>query len=589
MQKFSEPIARSNESLKLFQSPKTLLWLILSALVPIYFGSIALHHSLNHPYIFQDDAREYIIGLQRFVDPQLFPNDPIADYFQKIPPIGYKFVYWFFAKIGIEPTLLMKLIPTFLALIATIYFFLLSLEIVPIPATAFLCCLILNQNIWLKDDLISATPRAFVYPLFAAFFYYLVKESLFPCLITIGLQGLFYPQILLLECAILTARLFRWQKQRLQFSSNKKDYFFWIFGLIVATIVLIIFKLNLSDLGDSITASQMKQIPEFGARGRIKFFDLHPLQFMFRGETSFRFPAYPPTIWLSLGLPILLKSRSSFAKYVSGKVKILLQTIVASSVMYLLAHLFLFKLYLPSRYTSYSFRFVMAIGAGIVLSQLLSSGWNWLEQKRQADISINRQERFLTTFIGVVLAIALIVPIIPSISLNNQNWKIGKSHKIYEFIAAQPKDTLVASFVDDMDSFPTFTQRSILVAREYALPFHPKYYQIIQQRAIDLIRAQYSPNLSDLKQVIQKYGIDFFVLEKTSFNPDYLLTKNWLVNSSFQEVAIATVNRLKAGEIPALSKLAESCSVISSDRFTLVEDDCILKSYISRSAHLNPR
>jgi hypothetical protein len=578
MQNFFESSDRASELLKLFRSPKAFLWLIFTAIVPLYFGSIALHHSLSHPYIFQDDAREYIIGLQRFVDPQLFPNDPIADYFQKIPPIGYKFVYWFFAKIGIEPILLMKLMPVFLALVATIYLFLLSLQIVPIPATAFFCCLIFNQNIWLKDDLISATPRAFVYPLFAAFFYYLAKRSLVPCLISMGLQGLFYPQILLLECAILTVGLFRWQKQRLRFSSIKKDYFFWIFGLIVAAIVLIPFMLNLSDIGDSITASQMKQIPEFGDRGRIKFFGLNPLHFMFRGETGFRFPAYPATIWLSLGLPILLKSQSSFAKSISGKVKILLQTIVASSGMYLLAHLFLFKLYLPSRYTSYSFRFVMAIAAGIVLSKLLSSGWNWLEKKRQTDISINRQERFLTIFLGVILAIALIVPIIPSVSLNNQNWKIGKIHKIYEFIAAQPKDTLVASFVDDMDSFPTFTQRSVLVAREYALPFHPKYYQLIQQRAIDLIRAEYSSNLSDLKQVIQKYGIDFFFLEKTTFDPDYLLTKNWLINSSFGEVAIATVNRLKAGEVPALSKLAESCSTISSDRFNLVEDDCILKS-----------
>lgn len=579
MQKFLEMIERSSKSLQLFRAPEILLWLSLSLIAPLYFGSITLHHSLSHPYIFSDDAREYIVALQRFSDPQLFPNDPIADYFLKISPVGYKFIYWIFAKVGIQPLLLFKLLPTFLALITTIYLFLLFLQIFPSPAGAFFSTLILNQSIWFKDDLVSATPRAFVYPLLAAFLYYLSKRSLIPCLISLGLQGLFYPQLLLLEWTILTVRLFRWEKRSLQFSQDKTDYLFWLSGSVVTAIALLPFTFNFSQIGNSVTAVQMKQMPEFSAQGRMKYFGVNPLNFMFGGGSGLHFPIYPPTIWLSIGLPFLLKSKSSFVKARSIDIKLLWDITVASLGMFLLAHLFLFKLYFPSRYISHSFRFVMAISAGIVVSSLLASGWNWLEQKKQAKARLNHLERLMVRLVCLSLAIALIVPGIPDFCFRNQNWKIGKIPTIYQFIAVQPKDTLVASLSDQMDSFPTFTQRSILLGREYALPFHPKYYELIKQRASDLIRAQYSPNLSDLKEVIQKYGIDFFFLEKTTFNPDYLLKKDWLINSSFREVVIATVNRLKSGEIPALSKLVDRCSIISGDRFNLVKDDCILTSF----------
>jgi hypothetical protein len=576
MQKILEPRKRSSESLQLFRSREFFLWFSLSLLAPLYFGLITLHHSLSHPYIFSDDAREYIVALQRFSDPQLFPNDPIADYFFKISPVGYKFVYWIFAKVGIQPLLLFKLLPILLASIATIYLFLLFLQIFPSPAGAFISTLVLNQSIWFKDDLVSATPRAFVYPLLAAFLYYLSKRSLIPCSIFLGLQGLFYPQLLLLEWAILTVRLFRWQNKSLQFSQDRTDYLFWLSGSVVTAIALLPFVLNFSQVGDYVTLAQMKQMPEFSAQGRMKYFGVNPIHFLFGGGSGLHFPIYPPTIWLSIGLPFLLRSPSSLVKSKSIEIKLLWDITVASLGMFLLAHLFLFKLYFPSRYISHSFRFVMAISAGIVVSSLLASGWNWLEQKKQAKPNLNQREKFIVRLVCLVLAIAIIAPGIPNFCFRNQNWKIGKIPTIYQFIAAQPKDTLIASLSEQMDSFPTFTQRSILLGREYALPFHPEYYQLIQERAIDLISAQYSSNLSDLEKVIQKYGIDFFLLDKTTFNPDYLLKKDWLIHSLFQEIAIAAANKLKAGVIPALSQSVDRCSIMSTERLNLVDAKCTI-------------
>jgi hypothetical protein len=76
-------------------SPKT--WFRLSLLIPLYYGMLSIFFAFNHRYIIQDDARQHIVWLQRLVDPQLFPNDAIADYYQTIAPAGYTAFYTLFA------------------------------------------------------------------------------------------------------------------------------------------------------------------------------------------------------------------------------------------------------------------------------------------------------------------------------------------------------------------------------------------------------------------------------------------------------------------------------------------------------------
>ena len=181
-------------------------WLIPSLGFAIYFALISLHYAFSQDYLIQDDVRIHIVWLQRFLDPDLFPKDFLADYFTYFLPWGFKGIYWLGAKVGIEPLIFAKILPSILGLITAVYVFYFSLEIIPKQFTAFLSSLMITQLIWTNDDLISATPRAFVYPLFAAFLYYLATEKLFACLLTMFLMGLFYPQVLLVEISILGLR-----------------------------------------------------------------------------------------------------------------------------------------------------------------------------------------------------------------------------------------------------------------------------------------------------------------------------------------------------------------------------------------------
>jgi hypothetical protein len=547
-----------------------------SLVIPLYFGIISIYYAFSQDYIVQDDVRQHVVWLQRFVDPQLFPNDRIADYFTSLAPVGYKFFYWMIAKLGIEPIILAKILPLFLAVIATIYIYKLSLIIFSFSASAFLTCWLFNQLIWLNDDLISATPRAFVYPLFAAFLYYLVVRSLIPLLIAIALQGLFYPQLLLVELAILTLRLFNWRGIIPKLSQEKNNYFFWLAGLGIAFLVLFPVAINKNEFSTLVTTSQMRVMPEFNWRGRNQFFGVNPLQFIFLGNSGIQIPLFPSIVWVGFALPFLSKSRFPKLELITAEVKILWQVILASLGMFFLAHLLLPKLHLPSRYTLHSFRFVIAIAAGIVLFILLESGWHWWQHKREIKSKFTRQESLGLGLIGIGATIVVIFPIVPPVFLGIfQTWIVGSVPTIYQFLAEQPKDILIASLASESDNLPAFAMRSTFVGREYALAYHPAYYKQMEERAIATIDAQYSFSLSVTKSIIEKYGIDFFLIERDAFETNYLLQQEWLIRSSFKDKVIEANEKLKQGEIPALKKIGDRCSVLSTKKLILIDANCL--------------
>ncbi|WP_219907573.1 hypothetical protein [Aphanothece hegewaldii] len=493
------------------------------------------------------------------IDPELFKNDLISNYFHSVAPIGYKFSYWLGAKSGISPLILAKIIPIFLAIITTLYLFRFFLEILPISFGAFLATLILNINIWLKDDLVSGTPRAFVYPIFAAFLYYLVKRSLIPCLITIALQGLFFPQLVFVENVLLTIRLFDWQNNKIRFTQDQINYIFWFFGLVTSLIVLLPFALHVSEFGSVITINKMKIMPEYQLNGRIEYFGFNPFFLPFKSSSGLGAPIFPPFILLGLFLPLALKKSRIFIN-----ITILLQLFIASLMMFIIASFVPLILYFPGRYTYHILRFILAIFTAILICILIE----YLENQ------LNKKKKIILTF-GIILL--LIPSFIPPLFLRLQEWRIGENPEIYHFYASKPKDILVASLASDTSNIPAFAKRSVLFSTEFALPIHPVYYNQMKQRAIDLIKAQYSTNLGDTQKLINKYGIDYIMLEPTTFSLDYLLQQKWLVNSSFNNVILKTSQQLKQGEIPALTEVVEQCSIKKSKNLTVLDAECITK------------
>ena len=550
-----------------FSRQATNFWLGISLLVSLYYGAQFYYFVFSHEYIVQDDARQHVVWLQRFIDRDLFSHDIIADYFYGLAPLGFKSLYLAAAKLGLEPILFAKILPPILAIVTTVYVYLFTLQISSIPIAGFISSLLMNQLIWLNDDIVSATARAFVYPLFAAWLYYLSLNKIIPCLILMLLQGLFYPHILLIEMTIFSLRLLNYKSiLNIKLTKNKQAYVWWLAGLIIIAIALYPVTQKSPELATTVTAMQMKQMPEFNFGGRSHFFGGGWLQYWLAGSSGLSLPLFPTIVWSGLFLPVLLKQKLSIAKLINSKINILTQVIIASLIMFFLAHLLLPKLHLPSRYTYHTIRFILAISSAIVITI-------WLKQKQYFSLLDKAKISLITLFSLTVI----IFPAIPYVFIHwFQGWQIGTAPEIYQYLSQQPKNTLVASLSSEVNNIPAFSQRSILVGDEFAMAYHPVYHNKIKQRTVDLLQAQYSSDLSNLQSFIKQYNINYLLVDKDAFTPQYLLNKNWLINSSWSEETEEAIAFLQSNQTPIIEKLIEPCSVISIETLNLLESFCIL-------------
>ena len=545
-------------------------WFCFSCGIPLFYGVMALQQGWGETIV-QDDARQYVFWMQRFNDPALFPGDLIADYFQSVTPLGYVGLYRLGNAVGLDPLTFNKVLPLLLALVTTAYLFWLTLDILPVPFTGFVSTLLLNQTLWMKDDVISATPRAFVYPLFAAFLYYWVQHRTYPkrsrrratlsSATVVLLLGLFYPQYVLVVSGILGLQLVSFEPGSRSLSITRRNALFCGVGLTVAAVIVGYYGLTASEYGPTITAEQARQLPEFWPNGRNFFFSPNLWWFYILGDRSGLLHVglvRPATLCLGLALPILLWRRvSPIGQMQRG---VLWRIWLAGLLWFIAAHLLLFRLHLPSRYMDHTWRFVLAIAAALVITATVHR-------------LLRCQTRFAAAVgLGAIALLLLAYPIaVEDFPLTK--YKIGRAPQIYQFLRDQPAHSSVASLAEEADNIPTFAARPIVVGREYAIPYHLGYYRRFRERAIALTEAQYTPQLSELQDVIRQYDIAFWLLDRNAYDADYL-ANSW-VNQYRADVAAALIP-FEQGTLPALAAAMPRCRIMAERGLEIIDARCIL-------------
>ncbi|MEM9447194.1 MAG: hypothetical protein AAGA75_01505 [Cyanobacteria bacterium P01_E01_bin.6] len=594
---------------------KTAVWWGFSVSIPLIFGLLALHDAFHAQRIVQDDARQYLFWMQRFQQAELFPNDLIADYFQSVTPLGYKILYRAGALLGIEPFTFNKLLPIGLGIITTGYFFWVVMAMFPLPITAFLASLLLNQTLWMKDDLVSATPRAFIYPFFVAFLYYLIQyrdavSTDYPATTTrvsqwrgwqplvmgtsaIALLGLFYPQYVLVAGGVVMLSLVRWKQGRPMVSRMPSDWLCARAYLITIASVVAFYGLTASAYDPIVTLEQAKTMPEFWPGGRNFFFSDNLWWFYGVGDRSGFLHVglvRPATLAVGIFLPLLLwrSPHHSVLQHCRSPLAMLIRLLLSATGLFIGAHVLLFRLHLPSRYTDHSLRIIMAIAAALVITVILESlirprlqlSSIKLGQRRNRGHSHNSQrllpmlswQRLSKLVVALLLSILIVIYPVFVENFPLTKYKQGRVPKLYDFFKAQPTDILIASVAEDVNNIPVFAQRSILVGREYAIPYHLGFYRVFRDRAIDLLRAQYSPDPTVAIAVIQSYGIDYWILDNKAYDPDYL-EDNW-TRQYLSDIEDVTP-RFSTSEPPALVHSIPLCTVTQQHQLTVLDAQCL--------------
>jgi hypothetical protein len=580
LRRLTTPIDKAPRSTVIF-------WLVLSLAFAVLFGSLGLQQAFRADYVVQDDARQHVFWMQRYLDPTLFPHDWIADYFQSIAPPGFAALYRIPAALGINPLLFNKFLPMGLGLISTVYAFGIGLEFLPVPIVGFISSLILNQNLWVQDDLVSGTARSFLYPCFLAFLYYLLRSrqgslwnSLIPCLLTILLQGWFYPQFVLIMAGMLVLQPIEWRQGRLRLvgfgGAGQRDwrpYIIAIAGLLVAFAVLLPYALEQSMYGGAISAAVARMMPEFAMKARSAFFtDDFWLFWVFGKRSGLFFWMMPLSVAALVLFPLVIAGRSQLPLLRQVRhLDLFVQAGISSLVLFFAAHALLFKLYLPARYTQFTIQIFSSFAAAIGIVVLIDAVLGWADHKPV-------RQRLAIGIIALLGAVLLLSPqfyLFPKVS-----YVRGTVPSLYKFFAQQPKDILIASLAKEADNIPSFSQRSILVGREYSLPYQLGYYKPIRQRITDLIRAQYSLDLAEVREFVRKYKIDYWMIDRR-----YLST---LEVNEYQQIPIGdwlrqfapeiteASDRLRRGDRLAISKLLRKCKAAAEDDLIVLSGNCIV-------------
>ena len=169
-------------------------WLLVLVVLAWLQGGAALtnlKYTLQ-PYRLNGDAQQQIFPFYRYLDPNAFGNDYIADYYLASYPLGYKSLYLIGTWLGIDPAALSRSLPHLLWL-CTVLALGATARALGGKLGAFVAmALALGSNLYLSR-IQGGLPRSFGFPIVALALAGLAYARVRLCMAAVWLGALFYP------------------------------------------------------------------------------------------------------------------------------------------------------------------------------------------------------------------------------------------------------------------------------------------------------------------------------------------------------------------------------------------------------------
>ena len=568
------------------QTSRKLQWLLawgLALLTAYLLAQQTWEEIQEVDYRIQEDGRQHVFWMRRYLDPDVFPNDPIADYFQAMAPWLYRAIYWGgWHILGITPHHLTFGLPFVLGLIAVSYAVVIGRHLSPIPWVGGLAGILCAQTLWMEDDLVSATPRAFATPLMLAFLYYVLRRNPWGCGLTIAMQGGLYPPAALISWGTTCLRL-----------GDRRNWNVCIVSTLALGLSLLPLVLSSDPFGPMITVQEARSVLEFQSMGdvygRAFFFHDNPILFWgFGPRTGFFFwGLMAPLNLAALGWGWARRHQMQTSDDIPKRSalhsdsKLLWQFVLSVSLFYGIAHLSLFRLHFPARYTYHGFRTILPLAAAIVLVE----GGRWQMRRWQTHTSWGHRAANLA--LASFQLVLIWLPFSTSLTIDNQLYATGRAVDLYALLQDTPRDTLIASLDKEGNNLPIFAGRSTLVGGEYTLPYHPDYYNLLQQRATDLLAAHVAIAPAPLKHLLDRYPITYLLTHRDSFTTKYLFKRTWLYSfqPEFDQAIQALEAQQQSGEKPMLQQLQPACTVLETRSLFLIDADCLREQLEAKASN----
>mgnify|MGYP000877106979 FL=1 len=506
--------------------------------------------------VFDDDARQHVYWTAIFKDPGLFPGDIMTRFISSdlFDPLGYQVVY----RVGVkfmEPLAFSRLL-TIVLLAASLLLLDALLKRIRVEWKGRL----FGGVLFLFFSIYSASgglPRSFAFPLLLGFLLLLESGAFRWAMAEALLIPFFYPPLIMNVLALSGWSLLRrwpaWPVRsgslRLLPASNSLwGKFFarggeprenrlrnWVMdgaalavAAIVSGAVLVSVYGGKPDayLGPKVTFEETKTMPEFHPGGRTVFFRNGALAYYLQAPSGIGWEylaGFGGILVVMAGVRAVAKRRGRNADGAGMSMPPVVGSLVATSlVLFALAHILLFKLHHPSRYTLYTLPVALMIWIGAGAESVCMALRR--DDSSSGDAAPSPVRRWTGIGFGVLLAafyayaqghyISRVDPL--EVHLDRADLDmLARLEKL-------PKDALIAGHPMDMNNVPLVARRKVLANQELSLPYYRNYYGELRTRIFDFFDAYYSHNWDSVEDFVKRWKVDALVVNKTQFTKAFL-------------------------------------------------------------------
>jgi hypothetical protein len=465
-----------------------------------------------NPFVANDDVRQQLFWMRRWLDPQLYPPDILNEYARSYVPWGVQGLYRLAAQppFSVDPLLFSKYVAVaLLTLLGGIVF--LSARRMGGKGLGWLAL----GLFWLMpafiENISGGLARAFAAPLLALFLYAQLAGSRFLAHVALWAQALFIPYVLPI---CLLASALHWAAWKLGAAQNEPPLRGPLDALsaLSALGVAVAWQQGMAaaGFGPLPWREDMAGRPEFGVQGR---YPMLPVRHVF---------------WELVGRPWGELATFNDVNIVSGVIvsAVLLPAMAAGLLkldwrglrlrpagpaMLLFASLLLFfaakalllKLFIPSRYLEHTTNLFYAMAVPLLLSPLVLPGL-----RKRTGLAV------------LLLVSALAVGAVRQHGRALYDYSDGRP--LYEAAWRTPKDARFAGHPELMDNVLTFGRRNVYASFELAHPWSVGYWRTVGPRLEKEITAYYAADPEAVRRFCAEEGVDFLVVDRRHFEREYM-------------------------------------------------------------------
>ena len=517
----------------------------VAALGVALIAAVAASSRILQPNVFQSDALIHQYWMRRFVDPALFHDGLTAALLESERyPEGYRGLFWVAARFA-DPVAFGEWLGVALMAISGWLVFRIVREHTAWRPAAWIAG---GTFLALSDihRFAGGFPRGFVHPLVLLVVLLALRGKMLAPALVAGGGALLYPPAALLSVGLLLVCALRWRSGRPRIDRRRAG--FALLGLASMVAVVLVPQVLSGSSSDVLTGAQARALPEFGRDGPLRFFVPSTLEYLKQNRSGFDLRGSGSIA--ALAALALLVVRPANLRLVRREV---LALPVSALGAFALAHLVLFRLYLPHRYT-YALLPFFAIVIGVALRPTWEAVWtrrrSWpravallcgpiaiylvalylfpLGPTRSLDrfaswatlglvavalavavavtLVLVRMPQARRPALGAVLTGVILLGTLLSLPGRRPGGKACPPKPVYAYLTSLPKDAVLASDPNDTECVPIAARRPVVISMKHAPTYEAGYFREARARLLATLDAYYGRTPQGLVDLRRRYG-----------------------------------------------------------------------------------